>query len=412
VGVWFAAPLIATRWIKADVLQPTTIEHALRIMSLAIAFQWPVSFYQGGLLGLQRQVQLNAINVVVSTFRNGGAALVLWKVSPSLSAYFVWQIVTSCLQVALLRTAVWRNLPLSDHRPRLVPKLVKNVLGFASGVSGISIASLILTQMDKVILSRLLSLQVFGYYMLASMAANGLGALTAPVFNALFPRFSSLAARGDQEGLKRAYHLGAQLMAVLVLPTAMTLVLFAHDILLLWIGDPVAALQATPIVRLLVLGSALNGIMHLPYALQLSHGWTRLGLMISGLFIVTMVPGIILMAGRFGAVGAAAVWAFQNATYVLIGVPLTHRRLLLGEGRRWFLEDTLLPLGMALLVGIAGRRLFAVSTSPLQTLAGILSTGAASIGAAALAARELRAWVTGRLAGRRVIGPHDGRGVE
>jgi O-antigen/teichoic acid export membrane protein len=58
------SPFIAYHWVKADHLTPHTVQTAIMIMGLAVAFQWPMSFYSGGLMGLQRQVLLNVINVV------------------------------------------------------------------------------------------------------------------------------------------------------------------------------------------------------------------------------------------------------------------------------------------------------------------------------------------------------------
>ncbi len=86
---------------------------------------------------------------------------------------------------------------------------------------------------------------------------------------------------------------------------------------------------------------ALNALMHLPYALQISHGWTSIGLRINTFLIITLVPAIYFMTTHYGAVGAAAVWVPLNSIYMLIGVPLTHRRLLQGEMRRWFVEDVI-----------------------------------------------------------------------
>ena len=55
--IWFFAPLIAERWLKASTLQPREIASAIRLMGIAIALQLPSGLYSGGLLGLQKQVK-------------------------------------------------------------------------------------------------------------------------------------------------------------------------------------------------------------------------------------------------------------------------------------------------------------------------------------------------------------------
>lgn len=401
-AIFAAAPLIAEYWIKSDAIPAIVIEQVVRLMAGVAALQWPLSFYQGGLMGLQRQTLLNGIKIPISTASNGGAALVLWLVSPTAITFFAWQAVASALQVALLAIFLWRSLPPSDRAPRFNQYLLGNIWRFAAGMSGITLSALILTQLDKVILSKLLSLEMFGYYTLAGVVSTGLsGLLIGPIFSALFPRFSALVAVGDRETLKRLYHRGTQLMATLVLPVAAMLALFSEDILSLWTGNANAVLYASPIVSLLVIGTALNGLMNLPYALQLAHGWTSIGLKINTFLIVTLVPAIIFLTQLYGVMGAAAVWVMLNSLYMLVGVPLTHQRLLRGETWRWFAEDVGLPLAAALLVIAMGRSLI---VSPMSS--GVAAFTALSIVffamlAAALAAPQLRIWLLTKLLKKR-----------
>jgi O-antigen/teichoic acid export membrane protein len=51
-----AARLIATDWIKAGSFQLHSVQQAVVIMAILAFFQWPISFYQGGLIGLGQQV--------------------------------------------------------------------------------------------------------------------------------------------------------------------------------------------------------------------------------------------------------------------------------------------------------------------------------------------------------------------
>ena len=90
--VVLASPLIAYHWVRVKDLSPSSVQTAVVLMGLCVAFQWPIGFYSGGLMGLQRQVLLNGINVAMATFRGVGAVLILWLVSPTVEAFFSWQI--------------------------------------------------------------------------------------------------------------------------------------------------------------------------------------------------------------------------------------------------------------------------------------------------------------------------------
>jgi O-antigen/teichoic acid export membrane protein len=257
-------------------------------------------------------------------------------------------------------------------------------------MSGLTLTGVILTQLDKVILSRMLSLEMFGYYSLAGTVGRGLYVVITPIFNSIFPRLSALVAGGEESRLKEVYHYGSQLMAVLVLPLAVLVSLFSYDVILLWTGNSETASNTAPIASLLVIGTALNGLMNLPYALQLAHGWTRLGLYINIFFIVALVPLIIFMTLNYGAIGGASVWPMLNGVYMLIGVPLTHFRLLKDEGWRWLSLDVCLPLVATLMVLGPVRLLI---DSPMSTRLTVITLSLAllsSILAAAMAIPNLR----------------------
>ena len=358
-AVWYGAPYIASHWIRAGDISPSEVRRAVTIMGALTALQWPLTFYQGGLLGLQRQVLLNGITIATATLSGGGALLVLWLVSPTVSVFFSWQIAVSLLQAGVTTFALWRCLPDSGRAARFDPAITRNIWGFAAGMSGITITALVLMQLDKVILSKMLTLEIFGYYVLAGMVGSGLsGLLITPMFNTIFPRFSALVAARDEKSLLEMYHGSTQVMAVMILPAAAVVAFFSWEIMHLWTGSPEIANNTASIVSILVSGTALNGLMNLPYALQLSHGWTRLGLAINTFFILTLVPAIILMTRHFGAAGAASVWLGLNGIYMIIGVPLTHRRLLKGEALRWFTKDIGVPLAGTLIIAGIARLIF------------------------------------------------------
>jgi O-antigen/teichoic acid export membrane protein len=244
-------------------------------MGVLATLQLPFSLYQGGLMGLQRQVLLNLIKIIMVTLGSWGGVLVLWLYSPTITAFLYWQIGISAVQVSLMMGLLWRNLPEAGLPPRFDSRLLRNVGNFAAGMSGITLCTLLLTQLDKVVLSKLLSLEFFGYYMLATVLSNGLTLLTAPVYNAVFPRFSALVATADAIGLKDLYHRSTQLMATLILPFAAVMAFFSFDILLVWTRNAETARNASPVLRLLVVGTAINGLMTIPFAL----GW---GAVLSG----------------------------------------------------------------------------------------------------------------------------------
>jgi O-antigen/teichoic acid export membrane protein len=371
--VELAAPGIAKGWLHPERLSTDAVERAIRLIGITIALQFPFTLYEGGLLGIGRQVALNVLLVVGATLRFGAVVAVLVWVSPTLEAFFYWQVAVTALQTAAGGWLLWSSLPRAAARPRFRRDLLASVGRFAGGMAGISLTTVVLTQMDKVVLSKLLTLSAFGYYTLAAVATGVLYMLFLPLFQAVFPRFSQLVALGDGKALSELYHRSAQALSVLVLPAATVLALFAHEIMLLWTRSPEAADATRILVALFAVGTAMQGLMNVPYALQLAAGWTRLALYANLVAIAVLLPAIVVLASRYGAVGSAIVWVALNAGYATIGVGIMHRRLLRGELGRWYATDVGLPLAAS--VAAAGAvRLAIPAPAGAPTLFAVVAT--------------------------------------
>ena len=395
--VFMLSPFIARGWIKADVLSADVIQRSVVLMGLVMAFQWPLGFYSGGLLGLQRQVLFNVLNAIWYTLRFAGGVLVLWLVSPTILTFFEWQIIVSALSTGLMAMALWSSLPTSHERARFRISIWHSVWRFAAGMSAISVTVLVLTQLDRIILSKMLPLELFGYYTLAWTVANGLTILTGSVFTVVFPIFSQRVAAGDLEGLKTLYHRNCQLMSVLILPAATLVALFAQEILVIWIQNPVTVANTHLLVSLLIIGTALNGLMNLPYALQLAHGWTSLAFYTNVISVIILIPLLVVATSYYGGVGAAAIWIALNSGYVLISLQIMHRRLLQGEHWRWYFEDVGLPLVASLSVIGVGRLLIQNQMSLPNVLVTLMMVFVLALSSAAIATPQIRIWVLGRI---------------
>jgi len=387
------SPVIAHYWVKASQLSPKTVEQALLIMGFVMALQMPVELYSGGLMGLQRQVLLNAINISISTLRGAGAILILWLVSPTIQAFFLWQIIISAINIFLLALFLWRRLPRGDNKAVFQKQLLKGIWRFTAGMSGIAVLATILTQLDKVILSKMLSLEMFGYYALASMVAMSLGRLFTPVFFSIYPRFTQLVSIDDQEGLKRLYHKSCQFMSVLILPAAVVIVFFSYEILLLWTQNPTTAEKSHLMVSILVCGTAINGLMNLPFALQLAFGWTKLSFFKNVIAVILLVPLIIYMTAHYGATGAAIAWLVLNMCDVFFVIPIMHRRLLRKEKWRWYWQDVCIPLVPCIFVASLGRIFISEPMSQFMMLLYLVIVSVLTLGIAAITTPVTRTWL-------------------
>jgi len=253
------------------------------------------------------------------------------------------------------------------HRDEL-----RRVWRFAAGVSGITVAGVLITQADKLTLSKMLPLADYGGYMLAVAIAGTLYLFSQPFYNVLYPRFSLLAHARDETGLRQTYRLATRLLAALVFPVAMVCGVFARDLVLAWTGDPALAAAVAPLLPLLAAGVALHCVMHVPYALQLAHGLTWIPVVNSLAMLALAVPLTVGLAWTYGAPGGAAAWLALHVLATLLGSWLTHRHLLKGLWAGWIVVDVGVPLAVALITGlIAWRVVPQAAAAPWRLAAGL-----------------------------------------
>jgi O-antigen/teichoic acid export membrane protein len=374
------APLIATRWLRGGSLSPQVITSAIMAMGGAAAVRWPMMLYSGGLSGLQQQITGNVILVGTSAIAGIGGVAVLSFISPTMTAFMLWQLVVFALQTGAAAFFLYRRLPQGEARFDRV--LLGQTWRAASGLGVISIIAMLITQVDKIVLSRLVPLNVFGFYTIATVIAAHLYRLGMPVSQALFPRFSELFARGDEATLRATtYHRGAQLVSALLFPVAATLALFSSEVLLVWTRRADVAANSSLTMTLLVAGTAVHMLMLLPWQLQLAAGMLRLTLIVTSIEAAILISLVLVLGRTYGGAGAATAWLVANLFYMTVTTFFMHRRLLRGELKTWYWNDVGRPLVCAVALMVVAR-LIIPSTLPEPLLVAAVGFAAA---AAALA---------------------------
>ena len=395
------AGTIAGRWVHAQHLSPQAITRSIMFMGVIVASQFPFALYQAGLLGRQRQVRMNVITVSLTTVRTLGAVLLIWRVAASIELFFAWQAFIMLVQVAVTAAALWRDLPRGGEKPRIRAALLRNLWAFSAALGGNAILGVILTHTDKMLLSGMLPLAQFGYYTLAGSIAAVLWYAINPVATAFYPRFTEILHGGDERRVIDTYHRACQIMAVLLLPISATVAAFSHQLIFVWTRNAEVAQATAVTAALLVAGTTLNGLANLPILLGVAAGFPLIITFTNLIAVAVIVPAIFFATLHFGMTGAAGVWVVLNCFYVLISVPLMHRRVIRGEKRRWYIDDFAKPLIVAGLCGGVARLLLPAGLTMAGTVVYVGLSGLATALATAAVLPHIRALAKHLIASRR-----------
>jgi len=394
--VMILAPFIANTWINAQGLSPESVLRAVQLMGISIVFQFPMFLYQGGLMGLQKQVLVNSILVLTGTIRGGGAILILRLVSPTIQAFFAWQVAMSIVGSIVFLLVMWSNLPLASERPIFRYHIISEVWKYAAAISVNGIIGIVLSQLDKIILSKMLSLRMFAYYSIAGTATAAIWMIIGPFNSAIFPHLVRLHEKSEPEELSRQFHLYSQVLSLCLFPVSAILILFSREILLLWMKDPSIVENTHLIFSLLVFGTMLNGIVSVPACSAPAFGWPLLVTYTNSIQAIVIIPLIIGMVYWLQGVGAAIAWIVLNSTYVLFMVPLFFRRFLAREKRQWYWQDILVPAVVAFSICTVSQLVSPRMNSPITKLGWISVTGMIAFVSTGLTLRSIRSLVSNK----------------
>ncbi len=210
------------------------------------------------------------------------------------------------------------------------------VAGAMAFMSGIWI---VITQTDKLILSKVLSLEEYGNYTIAIALAGGLLSLLIPLNQVLQPRMTVLVAQKKFTELHELYRQTTQFITALFFALGGTLAIFAELTLYTWTGNSTTAQTSAPILLYYGLANAFIGALALPFMLQFAHGYLRLHVIGSLIQSATLLPALIYASIHYGGVGAGITLMTARFLFILLWIPLVHRRLIPDIIWKWPLHD-------------------------------------------------------------------------
>jgi len=362
-----ASGWLAKDWIQANVLTTEQVRTCVFLSVTTIGIRWPTSLYQGVLRGLERQISLNLVQAAIAVLRGGGGVALLWLVSPSVVLFHQWQLLMGIAEVLCMLVLAWNSLgglPLLGVGWDMA--VFKGVWRFAIKIAGASVFAMLLKQVDRILISKMLSLEQLGYYTTAVIAGMGLAKIFVPVQAAIFPRLTKQHSVGDQEGLSNTFHGGCQAVAFLVAAPAAIMVFFSHEILMVWTLSEECVKYASAPLAITALAMLFNSMMSIPFSLAVGTGMPWLPMWTNGIGVVLLTPLTFFLVKHYGIAGGAWAWLAFNLGYYLIVPHVLFRNALQQEKWRWYVQDTGFFIVVALSVFFVARQLSAGFLSMLS----------------------------------------------
>lgn len=328
-------------WIKAEHLSQFEIKVSTILIFMISVCRWQQGFYRGMINGFEQQEWINKFNMISATFKYIFVLGVLHFIRSSICDFFYYQSIIVVIEFAVLYGYVHNLLPKTKEKILFKLKYIQKNISFSLSVAFTSTIWVLVTQLDKLILSKYLLMQDYACYTLAVAVASGINMVTSPIAATILPRFSGLIAKNDTVEFIELYRKVTRLIVVLVAPITILFVFQGDKILFAWTNNLMIASQSNNILRVYALGNAVLAILSMAYYLQFAHGKLRLHVWGNLFSIFIMIPMLIYFTLNYGAVGASYVWLFSNLFYLIFWIPIVHKIYLKYSHFSWLWKDVL-----------------------------------------------------------------------
>lgn len=335
-------------WLNVNTLSHANVSLALVVIVFTVAMRFPATFYSNVLFAYGRHIFPNAVTSTSAVLRTIMALIALMCHQVGIVGFFVIQLIGTVVEVSLLAAGVWWL-----QTPRWVKpqwSLLSDIAPMAAALSGVSLTAVVLSQVDKIVLSKSLSLGDFGLYTAAYTLAAGLVTLSYPVGNAVFPDFAR-EKDSIRPVLRRLVDRAVELTIIAVMPLGCVMVMQSEALLRLLFLDKPIPQGLGGVLSLMALGGIAQALVTLPHLFQVAVGNVAIVVRINLAFIVPYAAAVYL-AGWYGVHAAATCFAILNITRLFI-----HWSILIKDGRRLTWQ---LPIGLSLAATACGLILAAI----------------------------------------------------
>ena len=347
--IYLNSSYLSNDWLNMNgaLIGESTISFQLIAGIVAIRFMTLV--YSSGLRGLMRFDVVNLISIISSVFKVIVALLFLRYLDESVVNIFRAYLLVSIVEVLTLKYFQGKFIYSDIFDARSGFKEVLLIKKFIGGMAVVSLTSALLSQIDKVVLSKLLPIETFTHYSIAALLASIPLMISSPVAGAIYPRFIKVIKESESE-ISSLYHDSSILLSLFIYPIACTLWFNTESIIYIWTQSKSISANSFLIAEILIIGSTILSIMSMPYFLSLSYNDTKTPILTNTVALIVSIPSLIYLTQEYQAVGGAFVWLIINAIFLVFFVYLLHGNYLSKDKMRWYINDNLQYLVISLLI--------------------------------------------------------------
>lgn len=296
-------------WLNFSAFVSEDAQKALLYSIFVIPLVTVTAGLKGALEGFEDFKSANILKLILGVLNFSTPVLSTVVYGPSLTSIVVLLALSRSL---ILLMHIFAILP---HEPKLFSRGFSEtremfkLFSFGAWMTLSNFLSPLMVIADRFVISAFLGASVVAYYTVPAEFLIRFLMIPAALTTALFPLFSKSIAANDLP-THTLYNTSLKLISVVMGAVMLTVIVFSHKALHLWLGDSFAD-SAYIVVIILSIGIFFNSLAQVPHTLLQGGGHVKLTALIHLFEAAIYAPALFFIVPKYGIEGVAVLWSFR-----------------------------------------------------------------------------------------------------
>lgn len=333
----FASFVIVPVWLSSQDFPKSELTAIFLLIAAVIFVQWPISLYNSGLFGLDKQVIANLYASIFSVLKTLGAFVCLLIFGKTIYVFLIWLLGINLLYTLTLWVHFRKLLPRNDTPIIVGWQQLSEIKKMTLGFSVLGILVFVMTDVDKMIISKLLTLSQYGLYSFIFVIVTSYQLVSTTLKNAFFPDIAKDVMIRKPFSKFSRFNFYSKFFNFIFLPTSIFLFVFSKEILAVWSGDNSLSYTLNQSFQWLMLGSMFNGIMYTANNYLLAMERFSFLIKTYALTTVFFLPTVYILTSNYHLEGACFSWFILNLVLFVVIMASLLIKFSKGWNRAWVL---------------------------------------------------------------------------
>lgn len=306
VVVGLLSPWLVRRALNIPMVLHTEALYAFYLLALCIPVIITTAGIKGVLEAKQRFGFINALRIAVGGFTFLAPLLVLFF-SKSLIPITAVLAAGRLLVLVLHMIFCFYVMPELRRSVALDRSAFAPLLRFGGWITVSNIVSPVMSHLDRLLVAGLVSTAAVAYYGTPYSVVTNLLVVPMAISGVMFPAFVASFEQGKERTLL-LFARGFKYVFMVMFPITLLIVVFARQVLDLWLGKEFAE-HSYLVMQLLTMGVFINGLAQIPFSLVQSAGRPDLTAKLHLIELPFYLIAVWCITRTFNIEGTAIVWS-------------------------------------------------------------------------------------------------------